>query len=153
MRWWNSHSWRGSLRWGWIVILLGVLAWGVQQVWDLQAAVQGPAEPSNIVAARMAESGALHEPALIEFYSDDCSICRRVQGPVAELDQRHGSQAKFVYIDTDVPSAQSLMAQYHVRGLPTFVLLDGRGKEVLNVAGWPGEQVLDTALDATARSE
>ncbi len=136
-----------------ILLLLGSVVLSLHLAWDSWAASQGLPEPSNIAAIRRAERGALGKPAFVDFYSDDCSICRRIQGPIAELDQRFGYQTKFIYIDTDLPAAQSLMNKYKVRGLPTFVLLDEHGRKVSEISGWPGEQALEIALNATTRRE
>ncbi len=99
-------------------------------------------EPSNIVAVHQAERGLLHQPALVEFYSEDCWTCRQIQGPLADLDQEFASRIRFIYIDMDLATSQPSAVKYHVRGIPTFVLLDAQGQEVMNLAGWPGQKAL-----------
>lgn len=153
MRRLRSNSGRAYALAGVVVLLSGMLLWGMYHVWISRTATLDAAEPSNIAAIHQAERGALGGPAFVDFYSDDCSICRRIQGPIAELDQRFGSQTRFIYIDTDLPAAQSSMTKYQVRGLPTFVLLDGHGQVVSEISGWPGQQALDNVLQAMSRRE
>ncbi len=129
-----------------VVFVLGILVWNVYRGWNSWVSAQSLPEPINLGALHTAESGALHEPALVEFYSNDCAICRRAQGPIAELDRQFDGQIRFIYIDTDLPVSQPSIDRYNARGLPTFVLLDESGRVVSHIDGWPGEQALDDVL-------
>lgn len=60
---------------------------------------------------------------------------------------QYQGRTRFISIDTDLPPAQPLMTKHRVRGLPTFILLDERGQEVSDVAGWPGEQAMEETLN------
>lgn len=107
--------------------------------------------PSRRIAAlQAAERGELQQPALVEFYSNDCWACRQIQGPMFFLDQRYDGKARFIYFDADSPGSQPVLAKYQVRGIPTIVLLDAHGRVAANIAGWPGEQAIADALDKLA---
>jgi len=110
------------------------------------------ATPRNAALLQSAQKGALASPSFVEFYSDECASCRKIQGPLLALDERYTPRVQFIYIDIDQDFAEPFMAQYNVRGAPTFVLLDQRGQVVENIAGWSGDQAMTDALDRlTAR--
>lgn len=127
-----------------VVVAAAALAGSALIVFD-----RAPAAPiSNSVAAiGAAERGALGKPALVEFYSDECTACRTIMGSVAELDQRYDGRVKFIYMDTDRPETQAYLGRYDIRGMPTLALLDAHGKVTTSIAGWPGEQAVAESLD------
>ncbi len=101
----------------------------------------------NALAMQSAEAGALGEPALVEFYAADCIICNNLRVEISALDVQYTGRVKFIYLDTDLAEAQPYLAKFNVRGLPTFALLDRKGRVASSMSGWPGEQVFTTALD------
>jgi thioredoxin-like negative regulator of GroEL len=101
----------------------------------------------NIAALQVAEEGRLEQPAFVEFYSDDCDICRRIQGPMRTLDLKYDGKIKFIYVDIDLPESQPSVRRFDVRGLPMFVLLNLRGDAVAAVPGWPGEDAVTASLN------
>ena len=106
-----------------------------------------PSPSRNVLALQAAEAGALGEPALVEFYTTDCMTCRVIRGEMGVLDQQYDGRVKFIYLDADLPESRPFLAKYNVRGVPTFALLDRRGRVVSNMPGWPGELALTNALD------
>ena len=110
---------------------------------------QSSAPPSrNARAMQSAEAGTLGEPALVEFYAADCITCNNIRSEISALDVRYDGKVKFIYLDTDLAEAQPYLAKYNVRGLPTFALLDRRGRVVSSMSGWRGEQAVTDALSA-----
>ncbi len=103
--------------------------------------------PPNIAALQAAENGRLQQPAFVEFYSNDCDICRRIQGPMRTLDLKYDDKIKFIYVDIDLPESQPFVREFNVRGIPTFALLSRRGDKRVTMPGWPGEDQITQALD------
>jgi thioredoxin-like negative regulator of GroEL len=101
----------------------------------------------NLAALQLAEDGRLEQPAFVEFYSDDCDVCRRIQGPMRTLDLKYDGKIKFIYVDFDLPESQPFVQRFNVRGLPMFVLLNHRGDTLANLPGWPGEDAVAASLD------
>jgi thioredoxin-like negative regulator of GroEL len=101
----------------------------------------------NALAMQSARAGTLGEPALVEFYAADCMTCNQIRGQVSALDQRYDGRVKFIYLDIELAEAQPYLAKYNVRGLPTFALLDRKGRIASSMSGWLGEPALTTALD------
>jgi thiol-disulfide isomerase/thioredoxin len=109
-----------------------------------------PPPSRNVVAIESAETGALGEPALVEFYTTDCLSCRAIRAEMGILDQRYDGKIKFIYLDADLAESKPFLARYNVRGVPTLALLNGRGRVVSNMPGWPGEPTLTNALNGLA---
>lgn len=101
----------------------------------------------NALAMQSAQAGTLGEPALVEFYASDCITCNKIRGKISALDQHYDGRVEFIYLDIELAEAQPYLAKYNVRGLPTFALLDRRGRLMSSMSGWPGEQVFTSALD------
>ncbi len=104
----------------------------------------------NIAALQGAEKGRLQLPAFVEFYSNDCDICRRIQGPMRTLDLNYDDKIKFIYVDIDLPESQPFVREFNVRGIPTFVLLSRQGDKPVTLSGWPGDDQVIQALDKLA---
>jgi thiol-disulfide isomerase/thioredoxin len=104
----------------------------------------------NVAALQAEESGALGEPALVEFYTTDCLSCRAIRAEMGVLDQRYEGKVKFIYLDADLPESQPYLGRYNVRGVPTLALLDRGGRVVSSLPGWPGEPAMTAALNTLA---
>ncbi len=66
---------------------------------------------------------------------------------MSDLERRYQGKVKVIRINIDDPQAQAALKKYDVRGTPTIVVLDARGRVVANVPGFPGEAALARALD------
>ncbi len=103
--------------------------------------------PRNFALLQEAEAGKLAMPALVEFYSDYCMSCRIIRGEIGVLDRQYDGRVKFIYIDTELPATQPLMAKYNVRGVPAFAFIDRRGSVVSTAFGLSGEQTITHTLN------
>jgi thioredoxin-like negative regulator of GroEL len=119
---------------------------GVAALPQSAATATVPASP-NVLALEAAQAGTLAQPALIDFYSDDCRSCRVARPAVGQLDVQFVGRVKFIYLDVDLPESQPYMTRYDVRGLPTIALLDRRGRLVESFAGWPGNAAMGAKLE------
>ena len=90
-----------------------------------------------------------HRPALLVFYADDSSDCKKYASVVSQLDSFYGRDANFIPVIVDAIPLKSSYATteagYYYKGyLPQTVLLDQSGKVILNAEGvLPFEQVDD----------
>jgi cytochrome c-type biogenesis protein len=84
----------------------------------------------------------------LEFTSDDCPICRRMQ-PVIEKLAASCSEldAGLVRVDVATSSGRALAEHHHVRGTPTFVLLDEQGVERARLLGENSREALAAAVE------
>jgi thioredoxin-related protein len=66
---------------------------------------------------------------------------------VSELEKQYEGKVKIVMLNVDNPVAASAVQKYRVRGTPTFVLFDKKGKITTQAPGWPGREQLAKAFD------
>src|SRR5690348_7848221 len=82
------------------------------------------------LAKGLAQAKKQNKPALIDFYADWCSWCKRLDSDtysdakVIELSKR------FVMIKVNTENDRPTMVKYGVRSLPTIVITDPSGREV-----------------------
>jgi thioredoxin-like negative regulator of GroEL len=120
---------------------------GDQAVADALDKLAASGVPRNVVLMQAALNGALAKPAFVEFYTMDCLLCRQIQGALMDLDQRYAAKAAFIYLNIDLDESQPFQSAFNVRGAPTIVLLDRRGKIALNQPGWQSEPAIADALE------
>lgn len=110
----------------------------------------------------LTESLSRERPSLLVFYLDDSRDCKQYAAVVSQLQAPYGRAANFLPISIDSIPLKSKYEPtepgYYYQGLvPQTVLLDQKGKVVLNVTGQvPYEQVDDAfrkVFDLLPRSE
>lgn len=106
----------------------------------LPAATGAPALDGAALDAAAASAG----PAMVEVMSRSCPICRRMEPVVAEARRSCGHvHVEQAYVEESRGSA--LARRHGVRGVPTFLVLDAKGREVSRLVG---EQPLAALVDA-----
>jgi cytochrome c-type biogenesis protein len=107
--------------------------------------------PSERHAPAVAVTPALGQPSprprLVQFTSPDCSVCRQMIPTVAVI-ERDCDGRKVDVIKVDVKANRELARRYRVRGVPTFVFLDGAGAEVARLVGYQRLPSLRQSLSA-----
>ncbi|MGC4068839.1 MAG: cytochrome c biogenesis protein CcdA [Polyangiaceae bacterium] len=84
-------------------------------------------------------------PALVEFVSGHCTVCKRMRPIVTEL-ERKCSPASLVLVDVDDVSGKQLAAHYGVSMVPTFISIDHAGGEVERIVGEQSKERLVVAF-------
>jgi hypothetical protein len=110
----------------------------------------------------LAESLKQHKPALLVFYVDDSSDCKRYATVVSYLQAPYGRAASFIPVNIDSLALKSTYTPtepgYYYEGLvPQTVLIDQKGKVVLNETGQVAYERVDDVFrkvfDLLPRSE
>ncbi len=110
----------------------------------------------------LAESRKRERPALLVFYVDDSSDCKPYAQVVSQLQAPYGRVTSFIPVNVDSLPLKSTYSKsepgYYYEGLvPQTVLIDQKGKVVLNETGQVAYERVDDAFrkvfDLLPRSE
>lgn len=85
------------------------------------------------------EEKVLHsdKPVLLDFYSDTCIPCKRMAGPLGEVEDEY--ESKIHVYKVNVNYDEKLAEQYHVMSAPTLVFLVN-GEEKNRLTGAAGKE-------------
>jgi thioredoxin-like negative regulator of GroEL len=75
------------------------------------------------------------------FTADWCGPCKKVR-PIVESMKQEGFQFQII----DVDSEESLVKQFSIRSVPTFILLDGN-KEIDRITGSKTKEELENFVN------
>jgi len=76
------------------------------------------------------ESDSTSGPLLLDFHAESCGPCQRMRPAVQQL-IRDGYPIKQIDIDRE----PKLASRYHVQAVPTFIVVDGTGRELDRTSG------------------
>ncbi len=78
---------------------------------------------------------------LVKFTADWCSSCKKLDKEVMSTAEGKKRTADMiaVKVDFDAPANRRLVERYVVLGLPTVVVLDGKGTQVARIMGFDGK--------------
>jgi thiol-disulfide isomerase/thioredoxin len=82
-------------------------------------------------AAPSASSDAVSQPVLLDFHAEWCGPCRTMRPVIKQL-IRNKYPVKSIDTDHD---PDNLAARYRVQDLPTFIVIDSRGRELDRTKG------------------
>jgi thiol:disulfide interchange protein DsbD len=98
----------------------------------------------------LAEARAAGRPVLIDFQALWCIPCREMERTTFRDPAVVDAARAFTSLKADVTEqddrTSALMARFHVPGVPTYVLLDGRGAERRRFVGYVAAPVFREAL-------
>jgi len=83
-----------------------------------------------ITAAFNPASDSSSQPVLLDFHAEWCGPCQKVRKAVQQL-TREGYPIRSIDIDQD----PELARRYQVKGVPTFIVVDGSGRELDRTSG------------------
>jgi thiol-disulfide isomerase/thioredoxin len=86
------------------------------------------------------ESG---KPVVLEIGASWCKACIEQQ-PIMEELKKEYKEVKFFLANYD--KEKELVKKHGVIGLPTFILIDSRGREVMSIAGFQEKQTLESLI-------
>ena len=90
-------------------------------------------------------------PAMIEFVGRSCPICRRM-APIVEAMERAcaGHGVRIQRIEVDDSDGREMARRHGVLGVPTFVFLEGSGRELARLVGEQSHSSLAQPLQVLA---
>lgn len=114
----------------------GVLLAVAAALWSVLDSGERPQVASS--RAPVAYSGGGLTLVVVE--ADWCGWCKRFRRDVAPKygDSPYASRAPLRYVQLDDQRNAGLQLASHVRAVPTFVLVDGAGREIDRLRGYPG---------------
>jgi len=108
---------------------------------------QNTQPPANngpgITASSLEEAKSLsaqnNRPILMMFTADWCGFCSKMKTETMKKGSVKSAMARYVFLMVNSDQNQSVVSQYGVRGLPTFVIADSTGKKVKQSSGYKDE--------------
>jgi thiol-disulfide isomerase/thioredoxin len=95
-----------------------------------------------------AEEGRIGQPTLVFFHADWCHVCQEIAPEMTEIQTEYAETVAFVKMNVDHAESTSARQRYGVRGTPTFVMFDARGRKIQQFSGWPGRQQMTGLMDS-----
>ncbi len=113
------------------------------------AAATGPAPQAKLERFPLPDG----LPALVEFYSEGCPVCKKMEPIVRRIFERcDGNKVTLRTVDISKPENRRYVAAHRIIGVPTFILFDVERNEVARLIGAQTEEALYQAI-ATLRGE
>lgn len=83
-------------------------------------------------------------PVLVDFYSDTCIPCKKLNGPLGDMEE--DNEGKLLVYKVNVNYDEALAKQYAVASVPTLVFFK-EGKEVLRNTGAASYDEIDGLIE------
>jgi thiol:disulfide interchange protein DsbD len=91
-------------------------------------------------------------PVMIDFYTDWCGWCKKLDADTYVDTQVISASVDFVSLKIDADQERAIAARYNITGFPTILFIDSAGKEVHRIVGYRPPQAflveMKTALAA-----
>lgn len=77
-----------------------------------------------------------YEVTFLEFGSQGCSACRRMESVLEEFRTQYPNKVNVVFLNVLSPTNQPLMKYFGIAAIPTQILLNREGKEYFRHSGY-----------------
>jgi thiol:disulfide interchange protein len=105
--------------------------------------------------AAMETAARQNRPMMIDFYTDWCTWCKRLDADTYADKQVIAAGAGFVAVKLNADVERALAEKYKVTGFPTVLFTDAAGNEIRRVLGYRPPQSflaeMNGALEASKR--
>jgi len=107
----------------------------------------------DLVAA-LKEAGDSGKPVMVDFYTEWCSWCKKLDADTYTNSNIQKLAEKFICVKVDADKAPETATKYGVSGYPTIIFLNSSGTPVERVIGYKGPapfgQTMSAVLGKTA---
>ena len=120
------------------LITLGVIVLAVAGLGIYRSATAPAEEP----AAEQAAEPGHGLPGILDFGRGECLPCQKMMPVLDELAEKHEARIVVRYLDLKIPENKARADGMGVRVIPTQILVDEKGEEVLRHEGfWALEDI------------
>lgn len=91
------------------------------------------------------------KPLMVDFYTDWCGWCKKLDQDTYSSANVQGLAEKFVCVKVDGDKDQADTAKYGVRGYPTIIFLNADGKEINRNVGYSGPDEFVKIMEETLK--
>lgn len=103
-----------------------------------------PEQKGQIIANTYDEAIAMAKeknmPVLMFFHADWCHWCRKMEKEVLVEENVKTAMENYIFFKSDTDKEKEIAKKYHVRGLPSFVIIDSKEKVRKKEAGYKKPQ-------------
>ena len=102
----------------------------------------------------LAEAVALRRPVLLSFTTTWCGWCRKLEAQTFRDQEFVRFASRLVPVMVDGDKERGLTSMFRVRGYPTNILLDRRGREIARVSEYqPPQRFIQSLMAGMSRRE
>lgn len=91
----------------------------------------------NNFDAALARAKSVNKPIMIDFYTDWCGVCKKVDSEVYTNQQVINEAQNFVNVKINAEQYTDLASRFGIHSYPTFVFVDMNGSEMGRLSGGP----------------
>lgn len=99
----------------------------------------------------LARARQQNKPVMMDFYTDWCGYCKKLDDEVYTSQKIIALSQKFVSIKVNADNFRDVAAQHGVNGYPTIVFLTPAGKEISRVRGFCAADQFYQAMEKASR--
>ncbi len=92
------------------------------------------AEIADVGPQTLAQMLSLGKPGVLEFYTANCSYCKKIAPELAKLDKQYGDRLFVVKVNAERYPAEA--EKYKIQGVPTLIYFDAAGAQKAAIPGY-----------------
>ena len=121
------------------VIVLAVVALGIYR---------SRSAPTADGASEQVEEPGHGLPGILDFGRAECLPCQQMMPVLDELSEKHEGRIVVRYIDMNLPAGKTRADEMGIRLIPTQILIDEKGEEVIRHEGFWSLGEIELELEA-----